>query len=77
MRSAGGVKESKSSDSCERSTPCRLRDFEGSAEADGAEVVEVKYVPLEELRADVQAQPERYTLWFREEAESLGWFGAH
>ena len=59
--------------------PClyrRLDGFEGQLQVDPAEVCETRFVDLAELRADVGRNPEAYTLWLREEAASLGWFGA-
>lgn len=44
--------------------------------ADDGEVAETRWAPLCELRRHAERHPEQYTQWFREEAASLGWFGA-
>jgi hypothetical protein len=39
----------------------RLEGYEGGVRLDGAEVCEARWVALPDLRADVEAQPQRYT----------------
>lgn len=40
--------------------------YEGPVKPDPAEVSDWKWMPFAELSADVRANPERYTIWFRE-----------
>ncbi|GFR49292.1 hypothetical protein Agub_g11314 [Astrephomene gubernaculifera] len=40
------------------------------------EVSECRWVSLQQLRADMASRPSDFTIWFREEIASLGFFGA-
>jgi isopentenyldiphosphate isomerase len=40
-----------------------------------AEVSEVTFIELGDLRQQMEAEPEKFTQWFREEVQMLGWFG--
>jgi isopentenyldiphosphate isomerase len=39
-----------------------------------AEVSEVQFVEWQDLRAQMQAQPQKFTQWFREELQLLNFF---
>ena len=50
--------------------------YAGDVRFDDGEVCEAAWVEVSELRSRVAAEPQLYTQWLLEEAESLGWFGA-
>jgi hypothetical protein len=40
----------------------------------GRAPAEVKFMAVDDIRRDMAQQPEAYTIWFREELASLGYF---
>lgn len=54
----------------------RMDGFAGDIRFNEEEVIEVKYMTVEDVRADMQGNPEAYTQWFREELASLNYFQA-
>jgi isopentenyldiphosphate isomerase len=48
--------------------------FAGDISFNEEEVIEVKYMTVEDIRADMQHNPDAYTQWFREELASLNYF---
>jgi isopentenyldiphosphate isomerase len=51
-----------------------LDGFDGQITIDEDEVQEVQWKSLETLREEVEASPDSFTQWFRDEIASLQWF---
>ncbi|KAG2495644.1 hypothetical protein HYH03_006244 [Edaphochlamys debaryana] len=54
----------------------RLDGYEGPIAFNHQEVIAVRWVGLPQLRAEMEARPQDFTVWFREEIASVGFFGA-
>ena len=52
----------------------RLEGWPDGVELTDGEVAEVKWISLEKLQEEVSKEPEKFTLWLREEGVGLGWF---
>ncbi|KXZ55479.1 hypothetical protein GPECTOR_2g1028 [Gonium pectorale] len=53
----------------------RLDGYEGPIAFNEQEVSQCRWVSLPELRAEMEARPTDFTIWFREELQSLNFFG--
>ena len=53
----------------------RLDGYDSPIAFNDQEVSEVKFMSLSDVKADMQAHPDAYTQWFREELASLNFFG--
>lgn len=53
----------------------RVDGWRGQVQWNPAEVSEVAFRELTDLRQQMAAEPEMFTQWFREEVQLLGWFG--
>ncbi|GLI63285.1 hypothetical protein VaNZ11_006191 [Volvox africanus] len=52
----------------------RLNGYEGPISFNEQEVSECKWVSLEELQREMSDRPDEFTIWFREEIQSLDFF---
>ena len=52
----------------------RLDGWTGSVALTDGEVAEVRWLALDDLKSEVEAAPESFTQWMREEITSLNWF---
>ncbi|PNH03831.1 Isopentenyl-diphosphate Delta-isomerase 2, partial [Tetrabaena socialis] len=53
----------------------RVDGWAGPISFNEQEVSECRWVSLAQLRADMAARPDDFTIWFREEVQSVGFFG--
>ncbi|GIL78257.1 hypothetical protein Vretimale_7634 [Volvox reticuliferus] len=52
----------------------RLDGYEGPISFNEQEVIDCKWVSLEELQEEMSDRPDDFTIWFREEIQSLNFF---